>query len=90
MIKEEDRLSKDIIGAAVEMHQHLGSRLPARLVSGRFQTLRSLRLVNYFFLLNQSICVKWRACPPVFRRDETPYLIQVRDSKQVLNKELRM
>ncbi len=82
-MKEEDRLSKEIIGAAIEMHQHLGSRLPARLVSGRFQTLRSLRLCGELFLFTvQSICFKWR--------DATPYLLQVWDNIQVLKKELEM
>jgi hypothetical protein len=66
-MKEENRLSKEIIGAAIEVHQHLGSRLPARLVSGRFQTLRSLRPCGELFLFtDQSICVKWRACLTVF------------------------
>ncbi len=27
MIKEEDRLSKEIIGAAIEVHRHLGAGL---------------------------------------------------------------
>ena len=28
--KEEDRLTKEIIGAAIEVHRHLGPGLPAR------------------------------------------------------------
>ncbi len=76
-------MSKEFIGAAIELRQYLGSILPARLVTGRFITLRSLRLCGELFLFTvQSICVKWR--------DATPYLLQVRDNIQVLKKELVM
>jgi hypothetical protein len=55
-------LSKEIIGTAIKVH-HLGPRLPARLQAG----FKLCVLCGELFLFtDQSICVKWRACPPVF------------------------
>ncbi len=63
-MKEEDRMSKEIIGAAIEVHRHLGPGLPARLrrvrISPRGEPLKELEIRDIVFERQKHLAVVYK------------------------------